>query len=102
MNQRLGYNPNLNLYGTYPRKMSDFEMQQSATLDEYNLVPDPQQLRGILRKNREQYTSHPSMILNSFDQYANNNSFEQKIIVKQVIFTGCFRINLFISLNLNL
>lgn len=85
---------NVNIYGTYPRKMSDFDMQmqQSATLDEYNFTPDPQQLRGILRKNREHYSSHP-VYLNGYDQYTTaNNSFEQKFIMKQVIFKVVFLI----------
>ncbi|KAI6176836.1 Major intrinsic protein family and Aquaporin-like domain-containing protein [Aphelenchoides bicaudatus] len=82
MNHRPNYNPNINVYGTYPRKgSSDFEMmQQSATLDEYNFTPDPQQLRGILRKNREQYPSHPSMFLNSFDY---NTPPEPRYAIKQ-------------------
>jgi hypothetical protein len=93
MNHRPNYNPNINLYGTYPRKMSDFDMmQQSATLDEYNFTPDPQQLRGILRKNREQYPSHPSMFLNSFD-YSTTQP-EPKYLMKQV---GQFFINTFIN-----
>jgi hypothetical protein len=79
MNHRPNYH--YNIYGTYPRKMSDFEMQQSSAFDEYNLVTDPQQLRGILRKNREQYPSHPSMFLN--DNFT-SNTLEPKFTVRGV------------------
>lgn len=78
MNHRPNY-PNVNIYGTYPRKTSNFEMQQSSAFDEYNIASDAQQLRGILRRDREQYPSHPSMFLND-----SSITFEPRLTMKEV------------------